>query len=147
MPSCQAGLAHFPCNAGPPGQPWRNVEYWATMTGSTPELSSRLMDVALTAWFVRPGLEMPTLWAAVLRMAPKMFQPIGFAAYQMGFSALLWQFTFKKKGLSAWPMRAGLLLINCSKIIEDNGGSHLTKPWGQRPVCCHPPFWFWLLAH
>ena len=91
------------------------------MTGSTPELSSRLMDVALTAWFVRPGLVMPGLWAAVLRMAPKMFRPIGLAAYQMGFSALLWRFTFKKKGL-----------INCSKINTGQRGVPFDQALGAK---------------
>ena len=90
------------------------------------------MDVALTAWFLRPGLVMPALWAAVLRMAPKMFRPIGFTAYQMGFSALLWRFTFKKKGLSAWPMRAGLLLINCSKINTGQRGVPFDQALGAK---------------
>ena len=54
------------------------------MTGSTPELSSRLMDVALTAWFMRQGLSMAGRLAAVRRIAPKMFLPIGLAANQMG---------------------------------------------------------------
>ena len=75
---------------------------------------------------------MPALWAAVRRMAPKMFLPIGFAAYQMGFSALLWRFTFRKNGLSAWPMRASLLLMNCSNIKTGHQGVPFDQALGAK---------------
>ena len=43
------------------------------MARLTPELRSRLMDVAFTAWFVRLGLSMPALLA---EWPPRFFCPL-----------------------------------------------------------------------
>ena len=57
------------------------------MAGSVLVLSSQQIEVTLMAYFERPAPWRPTLVVALITIAPKMFQPMGFAVYQMAFSA------------------------------------------------------------